>query len=347
MATLAHEPLAPVAGIPAARCFQALSSAPLCPAAEREAARATAHQQHAAVRPRPTRLARQFRRARRADYRQLLTSAAAGGAARAAGHDGGHNSPPMSRSRFRRRSSQPGIRSGRRRAGRWLAVLASAACLAGGSALAAPAFEDSIAQRALACTGCHGKEGRAASDGYYPRIAGKPAGYLYNQLLNFRDGRRSYALMTRLLEHLSDDYLREFAGYFSGLELPYPAPQPAAVGAKTLERGRALVMEGDASRGVPACAECHGKALTGVAPSIPGLLGLPRDYLNAQFGAWRVGQRRAQAPDCMAQVARLVEADDVAALTGWLAAQPVPVPARPAEARPGPMPIPCGGVPGR
>ena len=30
----------------------------------------------------------------------------------------------------------------------------------------------------LACTGCHGAEGRAASDGYYPRIAGKPAGYL-------------------------------------------------------------------------------------------------------------------------------------------------------------------------
>jgi cytochrome c553 len=28
------------------------------------------------------------------------------------------------------------------------------------------------------------------------RIAGKPAGYLYNQLLNFRDGRRNYPLMT-------------------------------------------------------------------------------------------------------------------------------------------------------
>ena len=37
---------------------------------------------------------------------------------------------------------------------------------------------DSIARRAAACTGCHGKEGRAAADGFYPRIAGKPAGYL-------------------------------------------------------------------------------------------------------------------------------------------------------------------------
>ena len=47
-----------------------------------------------------------------------------------------------------------------------------------------------MAERVRACTACHGKEGRATSDGYYPRIAGKPAGYLYNQLVNFRDGRR-------------------------------------------------------------------------------------------------------------------------------------------------------------
>jgi cytochrome c553 len=44
--------------------------------------------------------------------------------------------------------------------------------------------------------------------------------------------------------------------------------------------------------------------MTGRAPFVPGLLGLPRDYLNAQLGAWRTGQRRALAPDCMAEVAR-------------------------------------------
>ena len=30
---------------------------------------------------------------------------------------------------------------------------------------AAPAFEDSIAQRTLACTACHGDQGRAGPDG--------------------------------------------------------------------------------------------------------------------------------------------------------------------------------------
>ena len=80
-----------------------------------------------------------------------------------------------------------------------------------------------MAQRTLACTACHGKEGRAGPDGYYPRIAGKPAGYLYNQLLNFRDGRRHYGLMARLLDPLSDAYLLEIAQHFASLDLPYPA----------------------------------------------------------------------------------------------------------------------------
>jgi cytochrome c553 len=40
------------------------------------------------------------------------------------------------------------------------------------------AFKDSMTQRTLACTACHGEQGRAGPDGYYPRLAGKPAGYL-------------------------------------------------------------------------------------------------------------------------------------------------------------------------
>ena len=36
-------------------------------------------------------------------------------------------------------------------------------------------FEDTMAQRTLACTACHGEQGRAGPDGYYPRLAGKPA----------------------------------------------------------------------------------------------------------------------------------------------------------------------------
>lgn len=201
-----------------------------------------------------------------------------------------------------------------------------------------------MAQRTLACTACHGKEGRAGPDGYYPRIAGKPAGYLYNQLLNFRDGRRHYGLMARLLDPLSDAYLLEIAQYFASLDLPYAAPPRPSVPAAMLQRGQTLARDGDTAKHIPACVQCHGPALTGVTPNTPGLLGLSRDYLNSQLGAWRTGQRHAHAPDCMAQIARQLAPEDLVSVASWLAAQPPPADPRPAASLPLPPSITCGSA---
>jgi len=217
-------------------------------------------------------------------------------------------------------------------------------CLALPAVAAAPVFEDTLAQRVLACTACHGAQGRAAPDGYYPRIAGKPAGYLYNQLANFHDGRRNYRLMTQMVEPLTERYLREIAEHFAALDLPYPAPAPVLVTAQELQRGEQLALRGDAARQVPACVKCHGAALTGVQPSTPGLLGLPRDYLNAQMGAWRNGQRKAHAPDCMATITRRLSESDVSAVSGWLASQRLPANPKPAWALPAALPLDCGSA---
>ena len=128
--------------------------------------------------------------------------------------------------------------------------LTLAFCAVSLTAQAAP-VPDTLAQRAVACTLCHGKEGRAAADGYYPRLAGKPQGYLYKQLLNFRDGRRHYGLMSDLIDPLSDAYLNELAGYFSALHLPYPPAQPPSLTAAELARGKQLIYNGDATRSCP------------------------------------------------------------------------------------------------
>ena len=228
---------------------------------------------------------------------------------------------------------------------RLLRVACAVLALAAAAAEAAPPkVEDSMAQRVQACTGCHGPQGRAAHDGYYPRIAGKPAGYLYNQLVSFRDGRRHYALMTNLLAPLSDAYLHDIAEYFSGLDVPYPPPQAATAAVEVLTRGQALVLHGDAALKVPACVQCHGAALMGVAPGVPALLGMPRDYLAAQLGAWRTANRHATPPDCMATVVGRLAPDDVGALVQWLAAQPVPADPHPAAGLPAPLPLPCGAA---
>lgn len=212
-----------------------------------------------------------------------------------------------------------------------------------GPATAAP-VADTLAARVQACTACHGKEGRAAPDGYHPRIAGKPAMYLYHQLVNFREGRRRYGPMVYLVDHLSDAYLQEIAEHFAALDLPYPAPPPAVEGAAVLALGETLALRGDAARKLPACSACHGASLTGVVPAIPGLLGLPRDYLKGQLGAWANGQRRAHAPDCMADIAQRLDIRDIAAVSAWLSTQHLPTNTHAVAPSAAPLPLQCGSA---
>lgn len=211
---------------------------------------------------------------------------------------------------------------------------------------AAAPVADTMTQRVMACTACHGPQGRASAQGYVPRIAGKPAGYLHQQLLAFRDGRRRHDGMARLLEHLNDAYLAEIATHFASLDLPYgplPGNQPA-LPADVASRGAALALKGDTARGLPACSACHGAALTGVVPSVPGLLGLPKDYVLGQLGGWRVGARQALKPDCMAQIAKRLKPDEVTAVAAWLQAQPMPAVAAPVAGFSGTSPMDCGSV---
>jgi len=204
---------------------------------------------------------------------------------------------------------------------------------------------DTMEARVLGCAACHGGHGEGTNNDYFPRLAGKPAGYLYNQLDNFRSGRRAYPTMTYFVEQMSDAYLHEIADYFAALDLPYAPPQTVGAPPDEIARGEVLVREGDAAHGIPACTKCHGTTMTGVLPAIPGLLGLPRGYLVEQFGAWRTGQRKALAPDCMARIATMLTPGDITAVATWLSSQPVAVGPAAADALARPLPLACGSVP--
>src|SRR2546430_313730 len=111
-----------------------------------------------------------------------------------------------------------------------------AALLAGllAATVAAAPVADTMAERTRACTACHGKEGRATREGFFPRIAGKPAGYLYNQLVNFRDGRRANpACMAEIAERLSAEDVGAIAPGLAAQRVPANA-KPAATIAQPL-----------------------------------------------------------------------------------------------------------------
>jgi cytochrome c553 len=188
-----------------------------------------------------------------------------------------------------------------------------------------PSIPDTLQQRIAACTTCHGVHGEGSSgSGFFPRLAGKPAGYLTLQLQNFQRGLRKYAPMEYTVRQLSPAYMREIAAYFASQQMPYERKPVPDLPPTTLQRGEQLVTAGDPALKLPPCQACHGKNLTGTEPSVPGLVGLPYDYISSQLGSWRTGTRASAAPDCMSEIANRLQPADITAVAAWLASREVP-----------------------
>jgi cytochrome c553 len=214
---------------------------------------------------------------------------------------------------------------------------------------ATPAFAaNDLGEQLAACAACHGAHGEGVQGAeYYPHLAGKPAGYLFEQLKGFREGRRVNTQMTWLVQFADDAYLQAIADYYAALP---PRTRAADTGAADLTAERRataenLVRHGDPARGVPACSECHGSALTGLEPGVPALVGLPAEYVVAQFGNWRDGIRRGAPPDCMHDVADHIAPEDIRAIAVWLSQQSNADGQRPAPAGSFVPPKACGSLP--
>jgi cytochrome c553 len=214
--------------------------------------------------------------------------------------------------------------------------------------LGAQAGDDDMIERLAACAACHGARGEGAPGAeYYPHLAGKPAGYLLEQLQGFRDGRRLSPQMTWLVQFMDDAWMTEIAAFYAAQP---PRTRAADTGSAALtdtlrQRAETLVRDGDKAAGVPACAACHGADLAGVEPGVPALVGLPAEYVIAQLGGWREGVRRGVAPDCMADVANRLTPEHIRAVAVWLSQQSHDDGRRPAPPGSVVPPIACGGLP--
>ncbi len=201
-----------------------------------------------------------------------------------------------------------------------------------------------LAERLQACAACHGDEGRSQQEDYYPSIAGKPAGYLYRQLLNFRDGRRLHTTMRLMLAYLSDAYLYDIARYYARQSPGHHSLPETNLTEAQKALGKQLAQSGDPERDLPACTQCHGSRLQGRAPYIPGLTGLPSEYLAAQLGAWQAGTRQALTPDCMATIAQRLNGEDILAVSRWIAHQPTAADTPSTKGSYANLPMECGAV---
>lgn len=169
------------------------------------------------------------------------------------------------------------------------------------------------------CAACHGPDGNGTA-ATFPKIAGQHEAYLLKQLHDFKASgskppARVNATMQPMAATLSDEDMRGLATYFSQLK----QKPDLAKNRQTVELGQRLWRAGDRSKGLPACAGCHGPTGLGIPTSYPRLQGQYADYIEAQLKTFRTGERANDAASQMQTVASRLSDAEIKAVADYAA----------------------------
>ncbi|MDE2349839.1 MAG: cytochrome c4 [Gammaproteobacteria bacterium] len=179
-----------------------------------------------------------------------------------------------------------------------------------GAAIGLPAFSLGDAQagatKAVVCHACHGANGNSANP-QWPSLAGLGAGYIAEQLQNFKDGKRQNPIMMPNVMALTPADMADLGAYFDSLPNTGLEADPSY-----WKAGQALYRGGDATRGIPACMGCHGPTGRGNEPGrIPALRGQHSVYLIKQLQDYASGARATGPNGIMQTIAKRLSADDM------------------------------------
>ena len=169
-----------------------------------------------------------------------------------------------------------------------------------------------------ACQGCHGAHGEGMPAAHVPRIAGQTADYLKKQLDDYADGTRANPIMVNFAKPLSEKQRKELAARFAAMSASFVA-QAGSVNPVTLARGHQLAFQGDETRRVQACNNCHGPDGVGVPYSAPYLAGQSAEYLASAIKAWHDGTRKNDVGQLMRSVAERLNDADTTAVAAYFA----------------------------
>ena len=151
------------------------------------------------------------------------------------------------------------------------------------------------------------RPGGKSTDPMYPILAGQTSRYLYLQLRDFQEGRRSDPQMSPMAKDLTRDEMRELADYFAEQK---PPPQTFKVDPAKATLGQAKADE-------TLCTMCHLGGFAG-QNEIPRVAGQHYDYIVKQLRDFKARKRTNDAGN-MTSVAEHAERQDIENLAHYLA----------------------------
>lgn len=169
------------------------------------------------------------------------------------------------------------------------------------------------------CIECHGLQGQGAehpnsAEAKFAKLAGQYPDYILKQIRDFRSGARKHDQMAIMARSVSDEDMLDIAAYFGS--------QPLMNGkdGELHEAGKALYLAGDATRGIAACATCHGPDGKGIAGNklAPIVGGQEWRYLDQQLRDWRSGERHNSPDGAMNKVTAALTDKEIESLADYL-----------------------------
>jgi cytochrome c553 len=160
-------------------------------------------------------------------------------------------------------------------------------------------------KKAEPCTACHGPGGNSTVP-QFPILAGQTARYLYLQLKDFKEGRRSEPTMEPFVRPLSREDLFDIAAYFASQKLK---PGNFKVDDTRAARGKAKADE-------TLCTMCHLGGFMG-QNEIPRVAGQHYEYVVKQLKDFK-SYRRTNDAGNMTAVAKTLSEQDIEDLGHYL-----------------------------
>jgi cytochrome c553 len=145
------------------------------------------------------------------------------------------------------------------------------------------------------CGACHGADGNS-SIAANPKLAGQHAEYLVKQMREFKAAegatpKRVNAVMNGMIAAYDETQMRDIAAYFAS----QTQKPETAKNRETIEAGQRIYRAGNNSKGLSACAGCHGPTGAGIPAQFPRIGGQFSEYIEAQLKTFRAGAE-ATAP---------------------------------------------------
>ena len=160
--------------------------------------------------------------------------------------------------------------------------------------------------KAAVCIACHGPQGNPSLAGI-PVLAGQTSRYLYLQLRDFQEGRRSNEQMSPMAKDLTRDEMRALGAYFAAQKSVTQKFQPDAAKASL----------GKLKADETLCTMCHLGGFSG-QNEVPRVAGQPFDYIVKQLRDFKARTRTNDA-GTMTSVSSTLSDDDIVNLGHYIA----------------------------